>query len=620
MVKSWNMKLALLAMVVALFGALPIAACTDEPESEQTAAAEPTPVPTAAPIAVPTAEPTQAPATPTPAPAPQPTPTPTFVARPVATATPVPPPPIPEPTPEPVAVLATFASEAFDFSFEYPESWRLREEGREITGNVPGTSAEIAVSIHILTTPQTVHEYTDVVLESLEEEYPSFLVRSTAGRQVGEVPGLVNRAQSTTDAGTVTYFKIYTAAIGRVGVTFVLSGDEEDVQGAEAQFDALADSSRFPSGSLEIPEASIEKQAVGTGFSRGLQIITGENTVFEQDNEALFAAVEFELLPVDTEVEFLWVKVNYAGRVERVLTSTASDIEGEVHWSAYTPEDGLELGFYLVAILQDESFVAFLPFTVIIEEGAEFMDTLSYEDWAGFLLFVVRDPERAVYAATKAIELDPENVQAYVWRAEAYQQQCKIRPAIADHSQAVKLLADNPVTVATRGSAYWRAFDYDRALDDFTRALELVAALPRDTERQIRRANLLEANYYNNRALIYTNKGQIGEALDDVARALELAPDSTHYLDTRAYAYLKGGRIAEAKEDYVTAINQGLEGTYTFLGLGLTQAALGENEEARANLERGLTLFEDDPSKACPDPQLGDLIAQANSTLATLPS
>ena len=617
--KVWSKRLILLASLTLFAALVAFSSCTGETEQEPTPAPMPTPVPTQAPA------PTAVPATPTPQPT-QPTPTPTFVARPAPTDTPRPAPtptPRPAPTPTPEVVeesFATFTSDLFNFSFEYPENWRLSEERREISVSIPGQSAEVDVSIHILTTPQTVHEYTDVVLESLEEEYPSFLVRSTAGRQVGEVPGLVNRAQSTTDAGTVTYFKIYTAAIGRVGVTFALSGDEEDVQGAEAQFDALADSSRFPSGSLEIPEASIEKQAVGTGFSRGLQIITGENTVFEQDNEALYAAVEFELLPVDTAVEFLWVKVNYSGRVERVLTSTTSDIEGEVHWSAYTPEDGLELGFYLVAILQDESFVAFLPFTVIIEEGAEFMDTLSYEDWTGFLLFVVRDPERAVYAATKAIELDPENVQAYVWRAEAYQQQCKIRPAIADHSQAVKLLPDNPVTVATRGSAYWHAFDYDLALDDFTRALELVAALPRDTERQINRANRLEAIYYNNRALIYTNKGQIGEALDDVARALELAPDSTHYLDTRAYAYLKGGRIAEAKEDYVTAIDQGLEGAYTFLGLGLTQAALGEREEARANLERGLALFEDDPSKDCPDPQLGDLIAQANSTLETLPS
>ena len=153
MVKAWNMKLALLVMVVALFGALLMTACTDEPEPEPTAA-EPTPVPTAAPTAVPTAEPTQVPATPTPAPAPRPAATPTSVAR--ATPTPVPPPPA-TPTPAPVeveAALAEFSSDLFDFSFEYPEGWQLSEADRRITVTVPGKSVEVAVNIHILTTPQ----------------------------------------------------------------------------------------------------------------------------------------------------------------------------------------------------------------------------------------------------------------------------------------------------------------------------------------------------------------------------------------------------------------------------------------------------------------------------------
>lgn len=612
------MKLALLVVVVALFGALMLSACTDETEPEPVTTAEPTPVPTAAPTAVPTAEPTPEP-TQAPAPTPAPTPTPMVVAP---TATPPPAPtPTPEPTPEVVEeAILTYTSDAFDFSFEYPESWRLREDGREITGSVPGTSASVAISIHILTTAQGVHDYTDVVLEDLEERYPDFQVRSTAGRQVGEVPGLINRAQSTAEGGRVTYFKIYTAAIGRVGVAFVLSGAEDDLASAEDKFDALADSSRFPSGSLEIPDAVIEKQAVGTGYSRGLQVVIGENTVFERDSEALYAVVDFDLPRVDSEVEFLWVKVNYFGRVERVLTPTTSDSEGDVHWSTYAPEDGLELGFYIVAVLQDDSFISFLPYTVVIQEGAEFEDTLSYEDWTGFLLYVARDYERAVYAATKAIELDPENAQAFVWRAEAYEQQCKIRPAIEDHSEAVRLLPDNPVTVANRGQALWYAFDYELALADFTRSLELVEELPQETDRQVRRYTILKAAYSNNSALVRVNLGQIGEALDDINVSLELQPNSAHNIVTRAYAYYKGGRYDEAKVDYVRALELGFDSLYVYLGLGLTHIALGEREEGRASIEKGLAEFEDYGERDCPDPQLGDLLHTARTVLETLPS
>ncbi len=616
MVNSTKAKLFFLAALVALAGAFLLSACTDEPEPEPVATVQPTPVPTAAPTAEPTAEPTPRP--PTPTPKPQPTPTPTFVAPPPSTPTPVPPTPTPEPTAEPVEVLATFESEAFDFSFEYPESWRLREEGREITGNVPGTSANVGVSIHILTSPQTVHEYTEVVIESLEEEYPSFSVRSTAGRQVGEVPGLVNRAQSTSDGGTVTYFKIYTAAIGRVGVTFVLRGDEDDVRNAEERFDALADSSRFPSGSLEIPEATIEKQAVGTGFSRGLGIVIGENTVFKRDTEALYAVVQFDLPRVDSQVEFVWVRVDRFARVEGLLSPTSSEFEGDVHWSTYAPDDGLDLGFYLVAIFVDDAFAAYMPYTVIIEEGAEFEDAVSYEDWAAFMLSV-GDFDRAVYAATKSIELNPEEAQSYIWRAEAYEEQCKIRPAIEDHSQAVRLLPDNPVTVATRGHAYWYAFDYQLALADYHTALALLEARPRETAREQRYYDLRKPIYHNLRALIYAGLGQIGEALDDANIAVELEPDEHHHLDTRAYIYYKGGRYAEAKADYELALDLGFENLYAYLGYGLTQIALGERDEGRANLERGLELFEEFDGRDCSDPQLGDLVHTARTILQTLP-
>lgn len=612
--RLWNVRLVLLLAVAALFGAMVLAACTDEPDPEPVESPVPTPVPTAAPTAEPTVEPT--PAVPSPTPTPRPAPT---VAPPPPTPAPPTPAPTPEPTPEPVAALSTFESAAFDFSFDYPEGWRLSEDGREISGTVPGTSASVAVSIHVLTSPQNVHEYTDVVIESLQEEHPGFWVRSTAGRQVGEVPGLVNRAQSTSESGAVTHFKIYTAAIGRVGVTFILRGNEGEVQGAEADFDAIADSSRFPSGSLEIPEATVQKQAVGTGFSRGLRIIVDEHTVFEQANESIYAAVEFENLAVDSEVRFLWLEVDRFRRIERVLRPVESGVEGEVHWSSYTPAGGLRLGFYVVAVIQDFSVVALLHYSVVLEHGAEFDDAQSYEDWAAFLLYAAEDLDRAIYAATKSIELDPENEQPYIWRAEAYERQCKIGPAIADHSEAVRILPDNPVTVATRGHAYWYAFDHQRALADYHTALDLLEARPRETPGEKRYYDLRKPIYHNQRALIYVALGQVGEALDDANIALELEPEDALYFDTRAYAYYKGGRYEEAKADYEHALDLGFDSPYVHLGLGLTYIALGDREAGRAGIEMGLLLFEEYGDRDCPDPQLGDLVHTARTTLDTLP-
>jgi len=121
------------------------------------------------------------------------------------------------------------------------------------------------------------------------------------------------------------------------------------------------------------------------------------------------------------------------------------------------------------------------------------------------------------------------------------------------------------------------------------------------------------------RALIYVGLGQTGEALDDINIALELEPNERLWLDSRAYIYYNGGRYAEAKEDYERALDLGFENPLAYLGYGLTQIALGDREEGSANINLGLELFEDSHERDCPDPQLGDLVHIARTTLETLP-
>ena len=53
------------------------------------------------------------------------------------------------------------------------------------------------------------------------------------------------------------------------------------------------------------------------------------------------------------------------------------------------------------------------------------------------------------------------------------------------------------------------------------------------------------------------------------------------------------------------------------LGLGLTNAALGDNQVARKLLEQGLALIEEEAS-SCLDPQIADLVQMAQTTLQTL--
>ena len=103
-----------------------------------------------------------------------------------------------------------------------------------------------------------------------------------------------------------------------------------------------------------------------------------------------------------------------------------------------------------------------------------------------------------------------------------------------DHELRIKgcsaLLQRNPKDVVAyfnRGDAYGHKGDLDRAISDYTRAIEL------------------DANYaaaYNGRGRAYTGKGDYTHAVADVTRASELAPK------VRAWPAVVKAAPAKAKE------------------------------------------------------------------------
>ena len=381
-----------------------------------------------------------------------------------------------------------------------------------------------------------------------------------------------------------------------------MAGQDASFEEIEPLFDAIADSATFPSGSFEPPPLEVSREVMSTGIDRASSEPVGVATVFERATPKFYAFLNVEYLPVDTKLQFIWFVTDQIGvPIGSLDPVTAEAGDGGAFWSAFEPPEAMALGFYLVAVFIEENAIAILPFSVVIEDGAEFTDAQSYVDWSTFLL-VADDPERAVYATTKALELDPTITEAYVNRAEAHTASCEFDSATADLSKALSLEPDNPVLLARRGTSHWFALDPDAALLDYNSAIEL------DDQN---------AGYVNNRSLVQVALGRFDAAIADAERALELAPGNLGIMDTRAYAFLKAGQFRNAKQDYDFVISAGLEIPHIFLGGGLANAALGENEAARDMLERGLALIEEEADE-CPDPQLTDLIQTARDTLASL--
>ena len=104
---------------------------------------------------------------------------------------------------------------------------------------------------------------------------------------------------------------------------------------------------------------------------------------------------------------------------------------------------------------------------------------------------------------TQVIEKSPTHVQAYHYRADAYQALGNIRQAIVDYNRVVALRPKDPFRYYARGLAYSHLKEPQLALADFTKAIHLKPSYK---------------NFYLARAREYRSMGKYGLALADYAK------------------------------------------------------------------------------------------------------
>ena len=73
-----------------------------------------------------------------------------------------------------------------------------------------------------------------------------------------------------------------------------------------------------------------------------------------------------------------------------------------------------------------------------------------------------------------------------------------------------------------KGVSYANKYQYDRAISDYTKALEI---------------NPEYAKTYNNRGLVYVNKGQYDQAISDFTNAIEINPKFDEAYNNRGFTY-----------------------------------------------------------------------------------
>ncbi|MCY4557217.1 MAG: tetratricopeptide repeat protein [Chloroflexi bacterium] len=195
----------------------------------------------------------------------------------------------------------------------------------------------------------------------------------------------------------------------------------------------------------------------------------------------------------------------------------------------------------------------------------------------------IGDYDGAIADFDRAIEIDPENVGAFVNRAVCKQNKDDHLGAIADWDCALELKPDDGGWYVNRGIVKETIGDYDGALADYTRAAEV------------------EPDYevaYIARAYIKTQKGDYEGAIADYDRVIELWPDNAAAFDDRGLAKRHQGNIDEAIVDFDRAIELQPSNADYYLNRGTAKASAKDYLGAISDFARAIEL---DPGKASTD-------------------
>jgi tetratricopeptide (TPR) repeat protein len=172
-------------------------------------------------------------------------------------------------------------------------------------------------------------------------------------------------------------------------------------------------------------------------------------------------------------------------------------------------------------------------------------------------------------------------------RAGVYERVNRPDDAMADYDRAVELAPDDQAAHKARGAAYSRRGMLAQAAGDLGKVVELEPS----------------AENYNSRGIVYGKMHENDRAIADFTKAMEMDPGYSPPYSNRGMALLTTGHNAEAAADLAKAVQLDPSAMASYVNLGQARAALGEYDEAVAALESGLKLAQQSSPGAVPEIQ-----------------
>jgi tetratricopeptide (TPR) repeat protein len=179
------------------------------------------------------------------------------------------------------------------------------------------------------------------------------------------------------------------------------------------------------------------------------------------------------------------------------------------------------------------------------------------DEQAGKTAFQRGNNEEAIRLLTRAIasgELSQKNlIRAYINRGNAWFSKSDYDKAIADFTKAIEIDPKDADAHYNRGVAWQRKSDYNKAIADFTKAIEID---PKD------------ADAYHSRGFAWEEKGDLAKAIADYTKAIEINPKNADAYRDRGSAWGKKGDCNKAIGDLTKAIEINPKDAYAYNNRG----------------------------------------------------
>jgi len=201
--------------------------------------------------------------------------------------------------------------------------------------------------------------------------------------------------------------------------------------------------------------------------------------------------------------------------------------------------------------------------------------------------------EDAIADFTNAIRIEPDYTEAYYKRGNGYLYLENYEDAIADYTRAIRIDPDYAIAYANRGFTKTKiaqtTTDYDDALDDYNKAIQLID--PESAKLYEMRAGYwLKLNDITTPGLKEMN---LDKAIGDYTRAIRIDPDYTEAYFRRGNVYLDLQDWESAIADFTRTVRIDPDYGQAYANRGYANSIFGNWDDAIADCTRAIRIYPD---------------------------